>query len=72
MTSEDLKFAISAGIPSLLVLLGILINNTRLSDLRHLMDKRFDGVDKRFDDTNSLIEARFQRYRMKNYIASSR
>jgi hypothetical protein len=24
------------------------------------MDKRFDGVDKRFDDTNRLIEARFQ------------
>jgi hypothetical protein len=53
MTSEDVKFAISVGMPSLLVLVGILINNSRLSDLRHLMDKRFD-------DTNRLIETRFQ------------
>ena len=53
MTSEDLKFAISVGMPSLMVLVGILINNSRLSDLRHLMDKRFD-------DTNRLIETRFQ------------
>jgi hypothetical protein len=60
MNSEDLRFAISVGMPSLLVLVGILINNNKLSDLRHLMDKRFDGVDKRFDDTNRLIAARFQ------------
>lgn len=60
MNSEDVKFAISVGMPSLLVLVGILINNSRLSDLRHLMDKRFDAVDKRFDDTHPLIEARFQ------------
>jgi hypothetical protein len=53
MISEDVKFAISVGMPSLLVLVGILINNSRLSDLRHLMDKRFD-------DTNRLIETRFQ------------
>jgi len=53
MTSEDVKFAVSAGMPSLLVLVGILINNSRLSDLRHLMDKRFD-------DVTRLIEARFQ------------
>lgn len=53
MSSEDVKFAISVGMPSLMVLVGILINNSTLSDLRHLMDKRFD-------DTNSLIEARFQ------------
>lgn len=53
MTSEDVKFAISVGMPSLLVLVGILINNSRLSDLRQ-------SIDKRFDDTNRLIEARFQ------------
>jgi hypothetical protein len=60
MTSEDVKFAISVGMPSLLVLVGILVNNSRLSDLRHLMDKRFDNVDKRFDDITRFIEARFQ------------
>ncbi|MGA3202125.1 MAG: hypothetical protein ABSF12_06485 [Bryobacteraceae bacterium] len=60
MSSEDVKFAVSVGMPSLLVLVGILINNSRLSDLRHLMDKRFDNVDKRFDDVTRFIEARFQ------------
>ena len=53
MTSEDVKFAISVGMPSLLVLAGILTNNSRLSDLRH-------SIDKRFDDVTKLIEARFQ------------
>jgi hypothetical protein len=53
MTGEDVKFAVSVGMPSLLVLVGILVNNSRLSDLRHLMDKRFD-------DMTRLIEARFQ------------
>jgi len=54
MASEDVKFAISVGMPSHLVPVGILINNSRLSDLRQAMDKRFD-------DTNRLIEARFDR-----------
>lgn len=53
MNSEDVKFALSVGMPSLMVLVGILINNSGLSDLRHLMDKRFD-------DVNRLIESRFQ------------
>lgn len=53
MTSDDVKFALSVGMPSLMVLVGILINNSRLSDLRHLIDKRFD-------DQTRLIEARFQ------------
>ena len=58
MTSDDVKFAISVGMPSLLVLVGILVNNSRLSDLRHLMDKRFDSVDKRFDNVTRVIETR--------------
>jgi hypothetical protein len=53
MSSEDLKFAISVGMPSLMVLVGILINNSRLSDLHGSMDKRFD-------DLIRLMEARFQ------------
>jgi hypothetical protein len=60
MTSEDVKFAISVGMPSLLVLVGILVNNSRLSDLRHLMDKRFD-------DVTRLIEARSQIHDEKLY-----
>jgi hypothetical protein len=60
VTSEDVKFAISVGMPSLLVLVGILVNNSRLSDLRHLMDKRFD-------DVTRLIEARSQIHDEKLY-----
>ena len=60
MTSEDVKFAISVGMPNLLVLVGILVNNSRLSDLRHLMDKRFD-------DVTRLIEARSQIHDEKLY-----
>jgi hypothetical protein len=60
VTSEDVKFAISVGMPSLLVLVGSLVNNSRLSDLRHLMDKRFD-------DVTRLIEARSQIHDEKLY-----
>ncbi len=53
MTSEDVKLALSVGMPSLMVLVGILVNNSRLSDLRNSMDKRFD-------DLGRFIDARFQ------------
>ena len=32
------------------VVISILINNSRLADFRKHMDKRFDEVDRRFDD----------------------
>jgi hypothetical protein len=42
-----------ASIPTVLtVLIGILINNARLSDLRAHMDARFADVDKRFADVD--------------------
>jgi hypothetical protein len=31
------------------VIVGVLINNSRLSDLRANMDQRFNGVDQRFN-----------------------
>jgi hypothetical protein len=52
MTGEDVKLLLSVGVPSLMVLVGILINNSRLSDLRN-------SVGKRFDDLTRFIEARF-------------
>ena len=60
MTSEDVKLAISVGVPSLTVLAGILINNSRLSDLRSSMDHRFD-------DLIRLIDARFDAQDQKLY-----
>jgi hypothetical protein len=38
------------------VLIGILINNARLGDLRHYMDARFNEIDRRFDRVDSRFE----------------
>jgi hypothetical protein len=52
----------------LAVLVGILINNSRLTDLRGHMDARFndvdhrfDGVDRRFDEMCDLWRSEFYR-----------
>jgi hypothetical protein len=52
MTGEDVKLLLSVGMPGVMVLVGIQINNSRLSDLRNSLDKRFD-------DLTRFIEARF-------------
>jgi len=39
------------------VLIGILINNARLGDLRHYMEARFNDVDRRFNE----VDRRFDR-----------
>jgi hypothetical protein len=44
---------LTAGIPTLAVLVGILVNNSRLSDLRAHVDERFSSLEK-------LMDARFQ------------
>jgi hypothetical protein len=56
----DLTQAIlTATIPTLAVMIGILLNNSRLSDLRSDMDRRFDGMNRRFDDVNHRFDDRF-------------
>jgi len=63
-----------AGVPSMLaVLVGILINNSRLSDtnsrigeLRGHMDTRFNDVDRRFDEMRDL--GRSELYRVVQVI----
>jgi hypothetical protein len=53
----DLTQAIlTATIPTLAVLIGILVNNSRLGDLRSDMDRRFDNMSRRFDDVNRRLE----------------
>jgi hypothetical protein len=42
----SLQVAISISVPTLAVLIGILVNNSRLSDLRSHIDKRFDDMKK--------------------------
>jgi hypothetical protein len=63
-----------ASVPTMLtVLVGILINNSRLSDtnarlsdLRSHVDHRFDGVDRRFDEMRDLW--RSELYRVEQVI----
>jgi hypothetical protein len=49
------QIALSIGIPTLAVLAGILVNNSRLTDMRAHMDARFNAVDARFN----AIDTRF-------------
>ena len=60
--TPDTQAMISATLPTLAVLIGILVNNSRLSDLRSFNDKRFDDVDRRFDDVNRRFDE------MRDYI----
>ena len=42
--NADTTAVLTVGIPTLAVLLGILVNNSRLGDLRSHMDARFDDT----------------------------
>ena len=54
MTDTQILTIVLASAPTMLaVLLGILVNNSRLSDLRAYMDGRFGDVGTRFDDMNA-------------------
>ena len=56
-----------AAVPNMLaVLAGILINNSRLTDLRGHMDTRFNDVDRRFDEMRDLW--RSELYRVEQVI----
>jgi hypothetical protein len=48
-----------ASVPTMLV--GILINNSRLSDLRSHMDSRFNAVDRRFEEMKDLWRSELHR-----------
>jgi len=54
---------VTAGLPTLTVLVSILINNHRLgdmnqriSDFHRSVDRRFDDVSRRFDDVNRRFD----------------
>ena len=44
MPDASIQTALAVGVPTLAVLAGILINNTRLNDLRGHIDARFDDM----------------------------
>jgi hypothetical protein len=50
MTDTQILTIVLASLPMMLaVLVGILVNNSRLTDLRSYMDARFNAADRRFD-----------------------
>ena len=48
------------------VLIGILINNARLGDLRYYMEARFNQVDQRFEQVDQRFEQVNQRFEQVN------
>jgi hypothetical protein len=65
---NSIQWALSISVPTLAVLAGILVNNSRLSDLRVQMselrahvDQRFDTLNQRIDDTKETIRAEMRR-----------
>ena len=68
MDASAVQTTLSVGVPTLAVLVGILINNSRLGDFRgHLdaqfrqIDARFSHIDTRFNDMKDLFDAKLSR-----------
>jgi hypothetical protein len=69
MTDTQILTIALASLPTMLaVLLGILVNNSRLTDLRaymdarfHAVDARFDSVDRRFDEMKDMWRSELHR-----------
>ncbi|MGA2146432.1 MAG: hypothetical protein ABSH49_15875 [Bryobacteraceae bacterium] len=59
MSETQMLTAALATVPTfVVVLVGILLNNSRLSDLRSYIDVRFSAIDQRFSDMERVNEAR--------------
>ena len=54
---SSLQLALAMGVPTLAVLIGILVNNSRLTDLRAHMDARFQSVDQRFHSVDGKFDS---------------
>ena len=48
-------------VPTFAVFVGILMNNSRLNDLRAYMDARFNDVDRRFEDLSTIWRSELRR-----------
>ena len=55
MTDQQILTIALASVPTMLaVLMGMLINNSRLSDLRSHIDGQFTQVDRRFEEMRDM------------------
>ena len=59
--ADATQTVVTVAIPTLAVLIGILVNNSRLSDLRSYIDQRLSATDRRIDDHRDLLRAEFLR-----------
>jgi hypothetical protein len=57
---DNVQAILTVGVPTLAVLVGILVNGSRLSDLRSYMGWRFESMNKRLDDTERQSVQRFE------------
>jgi len=51
---------LTAGLPTLAVLIGILVNNSRLTDLRHHFDSRLNDLKQTMEARFQAVDVRFQ------------
>ena len=58
--NQILGIALATARTVLAVPLGILVNNSRLNDLRSSIDSRFNEVRRRFDDIDRKMDQRFE------------
>jgi hypothetical protein len=56
-----IQLALSLSVPTLAVLVGILVNNARLTDLRNHVDMRFNAVNDRFEQMEKLFDEKLRR-----------
>jgi hypothetical protein len=59
MNETQIAIALSSVPTMITVLIGILINNSRLTDLRATIDQRFNSVERRFDIMQAEMNRRF-------------
>jgi len=66
--ADATQTVLTVEIPTLAVLIGVVVNNSRLddvngrlSDLRQDMNRRFDEMERRISDTRDLLRAEFLR-----------
>ena len=62
MTDTQVLTIALASLPTMLaVLLGILVNNSRLTDLRAHVDTRFNAIDVRFEEMKDVWRSELRR-----------
>jgi hypothetical protein len=61
MMDTSMQLALSISVPTMAVLIGVLINNSRLSDLRVDINTRFDHVERRYDDMTEMWRSELHR-----------